>query len=61
MLLIVVDRDGNVADIRILKPLGMGLDEKAVTTVRTWKFHPAMRNNTKVAVRVSVEITFRLF
>ena len=61
VLLIVVDRQGNVADISILKPLGMGLDEKAVTTVRTWKFHPARRNNTPVAVRVSVEITFRLF
>ena len=61
VLLIVVDRQGDVTDINILKPLGMGLDEKAVSTVRTWKFQPALRNNTPVAVRVSVEITFRLF
>ena len=61
VLLIVVDSQGDVADVSVLKPLGMGLDEKAVSTVRTWKFHPALRNNTPVAVRVSVEITFRLF
>lgn len=61
VLLIVVDSQGDVADVSILKPLGMGLDEKAVSTVWTWKFHPAQRNNTPVAVRVSVEITFRLF
>ena len=60
VLLIVVDSQGNVADVSIKKPLGMGLGEKAVSTVRTWKFHPALRNNIPVAVRVSVEITFRL-
>ncbi len=61
VLLIVVDSQGNVTDVSVLKPLGMGLDEKAVSTVQTWKFQPALRNNTPVAVRVSVEITFRLF
>lgn len=60
-LWIVVDSQGRVSDVRIVKPLGMGLDEKAVETVRTWKFKPAMRSGAPVAVRVMVEIAFRLF
>jgi len=61
VLWIVVDTQGNVTDLRVVKPLGLGLDEKAVETVRTWKFKPAMRNNIPVPVRVGVEVSFRLF
>jgi TonB family protein len=61
VLWIVVDAVGNVTDVRVVKPLGLGLDEKAVETVKTWKFKPAMRNGTPVPVHVSVEVSFRLF
>ncbi len=60
VLWIVVDAQGNVTDVRVVKPLGLGLDEKAVEAVHTWKFKPAMRNSTPVPVRVTVEISFRL-
>jgi TonB family protein len=61
VLWIIVDAHGNVTDLRVVKPLGLGLDDKAVETVRTWKFKPAMRNNIPVPVRVGVEVSFRLF
>ncbi len=61
VLWIVVDPQGNVADVRVTKSLGLGLDEKAVETVRTWKFKPALRNGVPVPVRLSLEVTFRLF
>ncbi len=61
MLAIVVDAQGNPRDIHIMRSLGMGLDEKAVETVNTWKFKPATRKGVPVAVRMIVEITFRLF
>jgi TonB family protein len=61
VLWIVVDAQGNVADCRVVKPLGLGLDEKAVEGVKIWKFKPAMRNGTPVPVRVMVEVSFRLF
>ena len=61
VLWIVVDTAGNVTDQRVVKPLGLGLDEKALETVRTWKFKPALRNGTPVPVRVMVEVSFRLF
>jgi periplasmic protein TonB len=61
VLWIVVDAQGNVTDARVVKPLGLGLDEKAVEAVHTWKFKPAIRNGAPVPVRASVEVTFRLF
>ncbi len=61
VLWIVVDAQGNVTDERVVKPLGLGLDEKAIEAVKTWKFKPAMRNGAPVPVRVMVEVTFRLF
>lgn len=61
VIYIVVDTQGNVTDARVVKPLGLGLDEKALDTVRTWKFKPGMRNGVPVAVRVMVEVSFRLF
>jgi TonB family protein len=60
VLWIVVDATGAVTDCRVVKPLGLGLDEKAVETVMTWKFKPAMRNGMPVPVRVMVEVPFRL-
>ena len=61
VLMIVVDTQGNVTDCKVVRPLGLGLDEKATETVRTWKFKPAMRNASPVPVRVIVEVSFRLF
>ena len=61
VLYIIVSASGTVTECRVVKPLGLGLDEKAVETVRTWKFKPAMLNGAPVPVRVLVEVSFRLF
>ncbi|MEJ2008805.1 MAG: energy transducer TonB [Acidobacteriota bacterium] len=61
VLWIVVDAQGNVTAAQVVKPLGMGLDENALATVKTWKFKPAMRNGAPVPVKVMVEVSFRLF
>ncbi len=60
-LLIVVGPRGTVTGAQVVRPLGMGLDEKALETVRTWQFRPGTRNGMPVAVRVFVEVSFRLF
>jgi protein TonB len=59
-LWIVVDAHGNVTDCRVVKPLGLGLDEKAEERVRTWRFMPAKQNGVPVPVRVLVDVQFRL-
>jgi TonB family protein len=57
-LLISIDAKGNVGEVTDLKPLGLGLDESAITVVRTWRFEPAMRDGTPVATQVNVEVSF---
>jgi TonB family protein len=61
IVLIVIDAQGNVLDCKVVKPLGLGLDEKATETIKTWKFKPGLRNGAPVAVRMMIEVTFRLF
>jgi len=58
---IVVNQLGDVESVRVVKPLGLGLDENAVKVIRTWKFHPAIREGAPVAVRLLVKTSFRLF
>lgn len=60
-LAVVVDSQGRVSRVKLLRPLGMGLDEKAMETVATWRFDPAMRNGQPVAVQVNVEVSFNLY
>jgi TonB family protein len=59
-LKITVDAQGAVRDVQVVKPLGLGLDEKAIETVRTWKFKPGRKNGTAVTVWALVEVTFHL-
>jgi TonB family protein len=61
VLWITIDRDGNVACMRNVRPLGLGLDAKALETVRTWKFQPATLGDEPVPVNVMVEVSFKLF
>ncbi|HLS58114.1 MAG TPA: energy transducer TonB [Paracoccaceae bacterium] len=57
---IVVRRDGSVGDVRIIRGLGHGLDERAVTAVRQWRFEPATRHGVPVDVLVEVTMEFRI-
>jgi TonB family protein len=59
-LVVVVDERGNVADAWVLRPLGMGLDEKAISAVRTWRFKPGTYNGRPVKVEVPVIVEFHL-
>lgn len=61
MLSLVVDAHGNPTNIRVVRSLGMGLDENAIEQTRMWRFIPGTRNGLPVPVRVVLEVTFRLF
>jgi TonB family protein len=62
LIQIIVDAQGNPQNPRVVRPLGMGLDEKALEAVRKYKFKPAMkRDGTPVPVMVTVEVNFRLY
>ena len=40
LLYIEVDTDGRATNIRVVRSLGLGLDEKAIEAVKKWKFKP---------------------
>lgn len=55
----VVETDGRPYGIKVLRSLKYGLDEKAIEAVQKWRFKPAMKDKTPVAVYISVEVDFR--
>jgi periplasmic protein TonB len=59
---LIVDAHGNPQNPRVIQPLGMGLDEKALEAVRKYRFKPAMKDGkTPVPVMITVEVNFRLY
>jgi TonB family protein len=62
VLAIVIDTQGNVSAVQETSaPLGEGLDQSGMDTVKKWRFNPATRDGIPVPVRVEVQITFRLY
>jgi periplasmic protein TonB len=61
VLSVVVGPDGLPEDIKIKRPLGHGLNEKAIEAVKQWKFDPARKNGVPVGVRINVDFLFRLY
>ena len=59
----VILTDGNVdQNVKVARSLDptYGLDNEAVKAARQWKFKPGTKNGEPVAVRVQIELTFRL-
>jgi TonB family protein len=61
LLSLVVGADGQPHDIQVVRALGMGLDERAVSTVEQWKFQPGTKDGNPVAVNVVIEVAFHLY
>jgi TonB family protein len=55
-----ISAQGRAGNIRLLRSLGLGLDEKALDAVRRWVFRPARQGRTNVAFRAVLEIHFRV-
>jgi len=57
----IVNKNGDVTDVAVVKGIGGGCDEEAVRVLKTmphWK--PGKQNGLPVSVRMSVPITFKL-
>jgi TonB family protein len=60
LMTIEVGEDGKPHRLRILRGLGLGLDEKAIEAVSRWIFKPAQRNGRPIRAAATIEVNFRL-
>lgn len=56
----VIDKQGRVTNVRVLKQLKMGLDEEAVAAVKEWVFEPARIGKQPVAVYYTLTVNFQI-
>lgn len=56
----VINKKGRMENLQIVEPLGLGLDDSAVETVRKWEFEPARLNGEAVNAFLPIEIKFHL-
>ena len=61
VLSLIVGADGVPRDIRVARSVGLGLDEKAIETVKTWKFEPGSKDGKPVATYATIEVAFHLY
>jgi periplasmic protein TonB len=56
----VVDEQGNVSEVTVVRGIGGGCDEAAVAAVRQTSFRPGRQRGQAVKVRMSLPVRFRL-
>jgi TonB family protein len=58
---LTVDPTGTPMNVKVIKSLGMGLDENAVKAVSQYRFSPAMHDGVAVPADIKVEVDFRYY
>ncbi|HEU4888738.1 MAG TPA: energy transducer TonB, partial [Thermoanaerobaculia bacterium] len=56
----IIDKNGNVDEVKVVKGLPMGLSEEAERAVRQWKFKPGTHNGQPVATIFNLTVNFKL-
>ena len=56
----VVETDGSVGEVKVVKALHDDLDEQAVKAARQWQFKPGAKDGKAVRVQIALEMTFSL-
>lgn len=57
----VVLESGAVGEVRVVRSLEPGLDQKALEAARKWVFRPARKDGKPVPLRIQIELDFRLY
>jgi len=55
-----VNKQGRAQNIKIIRGLGLGLNEESIEAVKKWHFRPGMKNGKPVTVAITIEINFIL-
>ncbi len=60
LLYVEVNERGLPQNPRVIRALGLGLDEKAIEAVMKWRFRPGLKDGKPVTTQAQVEVNFRL-
>ena len=60
VLYVQIDTSGHATNMKVVRSLGLGLDEKALEAVANWKFTPGKKDGKAVTVEATIEVNFRL-
>ncbi len=60
VLSLIVDETGKAQGIKVVRSLGLGLDQKAIEAVEKWKFKAGTKDGKAVPVYATIEVNFRL-
>ena len=56
----IVRKDGTIEILKVIRSLGLGLDENAINALKKWKFRPGMKGGKPVDVALNIEVNFSL-
>jgi TonB family protein len=56
----ILEKNGTPSHVRVVKGVGMGLDEKAVEAVSQYKFRPAMLHGQPIRVDLYIQVDFHI-
>ncbi len=56
----MIGEDGVPQNLRVISPLGLRLDEKAIESVSQWRFQPVILNGRPIRVGSTISVTFSL-
>ena len=56
----IVDRDGTVAELKVLRSAGVLLDREALLAVRQWRYKPLLLNGIRERFILTVTLSFHL-
>ncbi len=57
---VIIGTDGLVQEPRVVRGLGLGLDENAIEAISQWQFKPGTRDGQPVKVAATIEVNYRL-
>jgi TonB family protein len=60
VLFVIIDPQGKPGSLKVIRSLGLGLDEEAIKVVEQWRFRPGTKEGRPVAVQATIEVNFRL-
>jgi TonB family protein len=58
---VVVGADGKAGEVAVARPIGFGLDENAVASIREASFEPAIKDGKAVPVLLDLVVEFRIY